>query len=276
MLVCINRNNATYGAISEGAKLGLCLLADNQQEVSQRCGGGASQGDKFEVGDWLIEPGKPPQLANSCAAMVMKVVSIVDQGTHAVVIGEVIEVRSQAEARPLAFHNGGYVTPLAEVALQIVAQSRKLGGKQGATPSNLMSDLMRAFYWFDEGLQAALNARGWQNLSRGQSIMFANIALGIRRDDDLAHHLGTTRHAVGKTLQELAEKGLIEIRRSTEDASVQTASFSEKSVQLRKDALAILDQLERHLGESIGPKALEDMRAALSRDWGEVPQVAAG
>ena len=49
-----------------------------------------------------------------------------------------------------------------------------------------MLDVMRAFYWFDEGLQSALRARGWEAVSRSQSMTFANIALGVRRPADLA------------------------------------------------------------------------------------------
>lgn len=273
MLVCINRNNATFAAVRDGTAFGLCLLADDQEEVSRRCGGGASQEAKFEVGDWLVEEGKPPRLADSCAALVLKPVRIIDHGTHAVVIGEVVEVQYQAKLTPLAFHNGGYVTPLAEIALQIVAQSRRLDAVDGMTGPNLMMDLMRAFYWFDEGLQSALKSQGWQSLSRNQSIMFASITLGIRKEDDLARHLGTTQGAVSEMMQELSRQGLIDIRASAEDGSLRSARFSEKSRQLRKDALAILGQLERHLGSKIGAEPLHQMRLALSKDWGAPPLV---
>lgn len=269
MLVCINRNNATFAAVREGADIGLNLLADNQEEVSRRCGGGAAQDAKFEVGDWLIEKGKPPRLTDGCAAMVLRPVQIIEQGTHAVVIGEVIDVQYRINLGPLAFHDGAYLFPLAEAALQLVAQARKLGETGEMTDGYMMMDLMRAFYWFDEGLQSSLKERGWQSISRSQSILFANIALGIRRPADLARNLGVTRQAVSKMLQEMAEQDLVTIEPDPADKRAQLVNFSNKSARLRADALDILGQLEGRLGATIGAKAIKSMRGALEKDWGE-------
>lgn len=116
MLVCVNRNNATFSVIADGADICLNLLADSHEELSRRCGGGAAQNAKFEVGDWLLEEGKPPRLADSCAAMVLRPVQILDHGTHAVVIGQVTNVSSSSNRAPLSFHNGGYFFPLAKPA----------------------------------------------------------------------------------------------------------------------------------------------------------------
>lgn len=269
MLVCINRNNATLAAIRDGADFGLNLLADSQEEVSRRCGGGAPQDAKFDVGDWLVEAGKPPRLADSCAAMVLRPVRVVDQGSHAVVIGEVTDVEWRENVNPLAYHDGGYLFPLAEAALQMVAHSLKFGEAAKMIDGYMMMDLMRAFYWFDEGLQASLKERGWQSISRSQSILLANIALGIRRPSDIARNLGVTRQAVSKMLQEMAEAGLIITEADPEDGRAQLVNFSEKSLQLRADALDILAQLEARLGSTIGDKSLKTLRAALEKDWGK-------
>ncbi|MEW4467482.1 flavin reductase family protein [Parasphingorhabdus sp. JC815] len=116
MLVCVNRSNATFSVIAEGADIGLNFLADSHEELSKRCGGGATQNAKFDVGDWLLEEGKPPRLVDSCATMVLCPTQIVDHGTHAVVIGEITDVSSSSNRAPLSFHNGGYIFPLAKSA----------------------------------------------------------------------------------------------------------------------------------------------------------------
>lgn len=273
MLVCINRTNATFAAVQEGADIGLNLLADSQEEVSRRCGGGATQDAKFDVGDWLVEEGKPPRLADGCAAMVLRPVQIIDQGTHAVVIGEVIDVQYRANLGPLAFHDGAYLHPLAQAALRLIVQSRKLGEAENMIDGYMMMGLMRAFYWFDEGLQASLKKRGWQSISRSQSIMFANIALGIRRPADLARNLGVTRQAVSKMLQEMAEQDLVVIEPDPEDRRAQLVSFSEKSTRLRADALDILGKLEEQLGSILGKNEIEALTRSLDKDWGEAPVI---
>ncbi len=271
MLLCINRANATYAAVAAGAEIGLNLLADSHEEVSRRCGGSVAADARFAVGDWLLEPGKPPRLADSCAAMVLRTSQLIDHGTHVVVIGEVIEVDCRNNRAPLAFHGGAYLFPLAEAAFNLVAQSRKLGEAKGMTDGYLMMDVMRAFYWFDEGLQSALKARGWQSISRSQSITLANIALGVQRPADLARNLGVSRQAVSKMLQEMGEQDLISVKPDPTDKRASLVGFSEKSAQLRADALDILAHLEISLGERIGARSLKALRAALDKDWGRAP-----
>lgn len=272
MLLCINRSNATYAAIAAGAEIGLNLLAESQEEVSRRCGGGAVADARFEVGDWLLEPGKPPRLADGCATMVLRIAQCVDHGTHVVVIGEVVEIAQSGEPpAPLAFHDGDYFFPLAQAALNLVAQTRKTGEADAMSDGYLMMDLMRAFYWFDEGLQSALKARGWQSISRSQSITLANIALGIRRPADIARNLGISRQAVSKMLQEMEEEGLITIKPDPEDKRASLLGFSNTSTQLRADALDILANLERTIGTRIGARSLKSLRASLAKDWGALP-----
>lgn len=150
----------------------------------------------------------------------------------------------------------------------MVAQARKLGEAGDMIDGYMMMDLMRAFYWFDEGLQASLKQRGWQAITRSQSMMFANIAVGIQRPADLARNLGVTRQAVSKMLQEMSEQDLVVIEPDPTDKRAQLVRFSEKSARLRADALEILGQLEDQLGTAIGKRALDSMRGALEKDWG--------
>ena len=134
-----------------------------------------------------------------------------------------------------------------------------------------MMDLMRAFYWFDEGLQAALKARGWKSMSRSQSITLANIALGIRRPAKLARNLGISRQAVSNMLQDMAEQGLITIEADPSDRRASIINFSETSSRLRADALEILGKLEATVSDRVGQESLKMLRESLGKDWGEAP-----
>lgn len=273
MLVCINRANATHSAVTAGADLCLNLLAAGQADISQRCGGGVAGEERFTVGDWRIAAEGPPRLADACASIVLRPVSIVDHATHAVVIGEVVDVWHGAMASPLGFHDGAYLFPLAQAAINLVAQSARLGEAGAMQDGYLMLDVMRAFYWFDEGLQSALRARGWEAVSRSQSMTFANIALGVRRPADLARNLGITRQGVSKMLQEMVERDWIVIEPDPTDKRASIVAFSEKSQQLRADALEILGKIDAALGERIGGKALDALRTTLARDWGPPPEI---
>lgn len=174
-------------------------------------------------------------------------------------------------AQCLAFHDGAYAFPLARMALNLVARSRELSEATGMKDGFLMMDLMRAFYWFDEGLQSALKARGWQGMSRSQSITLANIALGIRRPADIARNLGISRQAVSNMLQDMVQQGLITIEPDPADRRASVVNFSESSSGLRADALEILSQLEAAVSKRIGAGSLKTLRESLGKDWGQVP-----
>ncbi len=69
-------------------------------------------------------------------------------------------------------------------------------------PEYLIVPLLQAFYWFDDGLQAHLQARGWAHVTRPQSMVMVNIVTGIRRPSDIARNLGVSRQAVSAYLKE--------------------------------------------------------------------------
>lgn len=155
-----------------------------------------------------------------------------------------------------------------------VANCARLSNAHGMKNGFLMLDMMRAFYWFDEALQSALRARGWEAVSRSQSMTFINIVLGVRRPAELARNLGITRQGVSKMLQEMVDRDWIVIEPDPADKRASMISFSENSAQLRADALEILSKIDLSLADRLGDKSLQALRNTLARDWGPPPQIA--
>lgn len=273
MLVCVNRANATWKAIALGADIGINLLSESQAEVCRHCGGGATADTKFDVGEWLLEPGRPPRLADSCAAMVLRPTQLIEQGTHMVVIGEIVDIAHQSHLAPLAFHAGGYVLPLASAALNLMAKGGGTPDSTGSAHDFLVMRLMSAFYWFDEGMQTALQQRGWAGIPRAQSMAFANLAMGVRHPAGLARNLGISPQAIDELLAEMQQAGLVVIERDPDDKEERIVGFSDEALRLREDAIRVLMQLELIVGQRIGPDALRKLRDILSKDWGEVPEL---
>lgn len=133
----------------------------------------------------------------------------------------------------------------------------------------LMMDLMRAFYWLDEGLQAALEARGWGRFSRSKSFTLANLALGIQRPSDIARNLGISRQAVSAMLREMVAEGLVRLDPDPADGRALIVGFAHGSTALRTDAQAALHELEARISARIGPEAFDALRRAVAADWGE-------
>lgn len=273
MLVCVNRTNTTYKAISEGADIGLNLLSERQAEISQAAGGAKTATGKFAVGNWIHEDGKPPRLADCCAAMVLRPTQVVDQGTHAIVIGEIVEIQCQLQTAPLAFHEGDYMFPLATALLNLAIAPDPDGTAVTRAHDFLIMRLMAAFYWFDEGMQAALQRRGWGHVSRSESMVFANMAMGINRTDAIAHNLGLPQSAIDQILADMQARELVATEPAADAPGRTIVRYSARANKLRSDAMAVLEDMEAIVGERIGRRAVQALRATLSQDWGEIPNL---
>lgn len=110
MLVCINRNNAIFDAVDAGCDLVLNVLAQDHEAVSRACGGGLKGEEKFDIGEWdIATPDQPPALRDALAVIYLKQSSMVDHGSHRVVIGDVRHVTRSSADTPLAFFGGRYL-----------------------------------------------------------------------------------------------------------------------------------------------------------------------
>lgn len=135
----------------------------------------------------------------------------------------------------------------------------------------LMIDLLSAVYWFDEALQAGLRAKGHQSASRSQSMILANIAAGVHRPSELAKNLGVSRQAMSLALGELAARGLVDIEPDPDDGRAQRVVFSPRSLEMRRDAIAVMSALEKELTDRIGKTRFNALCAAFESDWGAPP-----
>jgi len=102
----------THGMIKKSGKFGLCLLADDQADVSRKlssCSGrDANKFSKFkELKKFYGETGIP--LIDGCVACIeCKVVDAVTEGDHTVFTGEVVNIYADEKKKPLLLFRGGY------------------------------------------------------------------------------------------------------------------------------------------------------------------------
>lgn len=135
----------------------------------------------------------------------------------------------------------------------------------------LMINILHAFYWFDEALQAALRASGSTTLSRTQSLVLCDIASGEHRASRLARNLGVTRQAINQVLNSMQRLGIIVTRPDPDDSRASLVDFSDEAEPLRQAGIRALKRLEKELAYRIGAGNLEGLRRALAADWGDPP-----
>lgn len=137
----------------------------------------------------------------------------------------------------------------------------------------MMLKMLSGVYWFDDALQTALTKAGFPTVSRAQSMLFANIGAGEQRATRLAANLGVTRQAIAQMITELEERGILKVTVDPMDRRARIVSFTEASTPLRFAAEDVLRQLEKELRRRIGDVHMTALVAALSKPWGEPPEV---
>jgi len=143
------------------------------------------------------------------------------------------------------------------------------GAVEDHAPSHLILELLTAFYWFDEGLQNHLRRRGWPEVTRPQSMLMCNLALGLTRPSDIARRLGVSRQAVHTTLAQMTAKGILALVDDPQNGRVKVVQLTPVGEGMKRDAQAAMQVMVDELERRIGARKLAQLRAGLLADWGE-------
>lgn len=134
---------------------------------------------------------------------------------------------------------------------------------------NLARLLLDRFRWFDKAVRSALADRMGMEISSAQSLLFAELPVDGARQSDLARRLGVTRQAVNELVKGLEQLGLVEVVADPESGRsklVRPTALGRQSIEV---ALETFAGLEAELRVRIGDRSVEQLRRALSADWGD-------
>lgn len=136
---------------------------------------------------------------------------------------------------------------------------------------SLLVPLLQAFFWVDDGLQSYLQARGWNQVTRPQSMIMANVVVGVHKPSDIARNLGISRQAVHTTINQMVELGMLELRDDHDDRRAKIVAVSEKGRAMGVDADAAMAAIIAELRRRIGAKNVDNLFKAFREDWGDAP-----
>jgi flavin reductase len=109
MLVCVSRRSNTYGLIRESERFCINYLGAQHRELARLFALQLPDSDsKFSVGAWDVSPFGNPILADSLASIECRVHKRVDEGTHSVFLGTVLDVPARGSGEPLVYLHGDF------------------------------------------------------------------------------------------------------------------------------------------------------------------------
>lgn len=132
----------------------------------------------------------------------------------------------------------------------------------------LIVPLLQAFCWFDDGLQAHLQAKGWGHVTRPQSMVMVNVVTGVCRPSDIARNLGISRQAIHSTIGQMVEMGMFELTDDPLDGRSKIVSIAAKGQAMRTDANEAVQLLTAELARRIGKTNVANLAVALGAEWG--------
>lgn len=106
VLVCLDLGSRTLAAVRKTTRMGVNVLAADQQDVAVKFAGKSSHEEKFGDVAWHEEAGVPV-LDGVVAWVAGPVTELIAGGDHVIVIAEV-ESFGAPGGVPLLFHDGGY------------------------------------------------------------------------------------------------------------------------------------------------------------------------
>jgi len=141
-----------------------------------------------------------------------------------------------------------------------------VSGQESQKP--ILLSALQAFYWCDESLQNYLRSRGWPEVTRPQSMVMANIVLGVNRPSDIARNMGVTRQAIHSTINQMIETGIVALLDDPSNRRVKLVTPTQLGETMRVDALQAMAIQAEELARRLGESDLRQITRLLNRDWG--------
>jgi DNA-binding MarR family transcriptional regulator len=128
--------------------------------------------------------------------------------------------------------------------------------------------MLQGFVWFDEGLQNYLREKGWQGVTRPQTMVMMAVVLGVKRPSDIARMLGVSRQAVHTTIAGMVDLGLFRLVGDPADRRSKVVEITPRGRAMGDHAQAANQRMVDALIERLGRDRVAALREALSADWG--------
>jgi DNA-binding MarR family transcriptional regulator len=133
---------------------------------------------------------------------------------------------------------------------------------------HLAALLLGAERWIDAAVRSVLHARGWPQLTRAHSLVFAHLDRQGTRPAEIARRAGVTRQAIGQTIAELSRLGLVEQVPDPTNRRACLVVLTDDGRRADAAAVRAFRELERELARRIGSERVRALRDALEADWG--------
>lgn len=109
LLICVNKSASISGELSTGTLFGVTLLGRQHERIAAAFSRKPSGRLRYKHGNWRLESGAPPWLADAPANLSCTLERSLTFGTHHALIGRVVQVRIGPAVSGLIYRDGKYL-----------------------------------------------------------------------------------------------------------------------------------------------------------------------
>ena len=120
-----------------------------------------------------------------------------------------------------------------------------------------------AFGCYVDQLHAALGERGFVGIRSAFGPVLRALHAGDRTLTALARELGVSKQAVGRVVDEMRARGLVEQRPDPGDGRARILSLTVRGHEMVRAAVEIADAFEQNLADELGADRARELRTAL-------------
>ena len=135
-----------------------------------------------------------------------------------------------------------------------------------APRSSLTTLMTNAQRWLAAAENA--NASRGTGLAKAQALVFAHLDAGGTRPAEIARRAGISRQAVGQTIAQMREQGLVKLSNDPTNRRARLVQPTAKGRKALERSGSGSSAAEKVLSRRIGAANVRSLREALEMDWG--------
>jgi flavin reductase (DIM6/NTAB) family NADH-FMN oxidoreductase RutF len=121
LLVCVNKSGLTHEKTVASGHFGVNVLAEDQLKIGQMFAGMMGKDvDRFAFGQWRAGQLNSPLLTGAAACFECRIATTLDQSTHSIFIGDVVEATSGIGVDALLYGARRFRTLRRQVSLSML------------------------------------------------------------------------------------------------------------------------------------------------------------
>lgn len=177
--------------------------------------------------------------------------------------------KSESSSRPNKATKPPSRRPPAKRAAAVLGNAvRKTAREIETHETGIALALLRDFYWIELGIRSYLRSRENPEFSRAEGLVIANLMLGYSRPSDIARQLGVSRQAIHVTIQQMKQKGIVDLVQDPDDKRINQVVVTDVAKKMNDDGIVAMRILWRELGKRLGKAKVARAAAVLGANWG--------